>query len=84
MYVPPFRGNNYGIIYRTERDMFEVLDLQGKSVRVKPHLVSTKISSMGSTSAYDLNGQPIRKGESVVEAAGDVRPYLLTSRVLVC
>jgi hypothetical protein len=73
-----------GVIYKTERDSFRVLDQNGQTRLVKPHQISMRRDSVRAV-ANDAEGHELRIHDNVKEADGLVRslfpppPRLCTS-----
>lgn len=61
-----------GVIYKTERDSFRVLDQNGGIRLVKPHQISMRRDTHRAI-ALDSEGQELRVGDSVKEVDGEVR-----------
>jgi transcription elongation factor SPT5 len=62
-----------GVIYRTERDSFRVLDQNGQTRLVKPHQITMRRDSRRVIST-DAEGNELRVGDNVKEIDGEVRP----------
>ena len=58
-----------GVIYKTERDSFRVLDQNGQTRLVKPHQISMRRDSIRAV-ANDAEGHELRVNDNVKEADG--------------
>ena len=65
-----------GVIYKTERDSFRVLDQNGQTRLVKPHQISMRRDSIRAV-ANDAEGHELRVNDNVKEADGLVRSSFL-------
>ncbi|KAF9556815.1 transcription elongation factor Spt5 [Agrocybe pediades] len=61
-----------GVIYKTERDSFRVLDQHGQTRLVQPHQISMRRDSMRSI-ATDSEGHELRVNDNVKEIEGEGR-----------
>ncbi|KZS88010.1 transcription elongation factor Spt5 [Sistotremastrum niveocremeum HHB9708] len=61
-----------GVIYRTERDSFRVLDQHGQTRLVQPHQITTRRTS-DKAIATDAQGFEVRKGDNMKELEGQGR-----------
>jgi transcription elongation factor SPT5 len=66
-----------GVIYRTERDSFRVLDQFGQTRLVQPHQITMRRDSRRVIST-DAEGNELRSGDNVKEVDGEVRSILNT------
>ena len=60
-----------GVIFKTERDSFRVLDQNGQVRLVKPHQISMRKDSRRAI-ATDSEGHELRVGDNVKEIDGEV------------
>ena len=60
-----------GVIYRTERDSFRVLDQAGQTRLVQPHQITMRRDSRRAIST-DAEGNELRVGDNVKEVDGEV------------
>ena len=67
-----FSAQTVGVIFKTERDSFRVLDQNGQVRLVKPHQISMRRDSHRAI-ASDSEGHELRKGDNVKENDGEVR-----------
>lgn len=65
-----------GVIFKTERDSFRVLDQNGEVRLVKPHQISMRRDSKHAI-ATDAEGHELRVGDNVKEKDGEVNRDLL-------
>jgi len=65
-----------GVIYKTERDSFRVLDQNGQTRLVKPHQISMRRDSIRAV-ANDAEGHELRPNDNVKEADGLVSSFFL-------
>ena len=65
-----------GVIYKTERDSFRVLDQNGQTRLVKPHQISMRRDSIRAV-ANDAEGHELRTNDNVKEVDGLVCSSLL-------
>jgi transcription elongation factor SPT5 len=63
-----------GVIYKTERDSFRVLDQNGQVRVVHPHQITTRRDSHRAV-ATDSQGHEIRPGDNMKEVEGEVSNY---------
>jgi transcription elongation factor SPT5 len=63
-----------GVIYKTERDSFRVLDQNGQTRLVKPHQISMRRDSTRAV-ANDAEGHELRTNDNVKETDGLVCIY---------
>lgn len=61
-----------GVIFKIERELFQVLDQSGQVVTVRPHQISSKRDSTNAV-ALDSNGNEMRRGDAVREIDGERR-----------
>lgn len=61
-----------GVIYKTERDSFRVLDQNGSVRLVQPQQISMRRDSRRAI-ANDAQGHEIRPGDDLKESEGEVR-----------
>ncbi len=61
-----------GVIFKIERELFQVLDQSGQIVHVQPHQISGKRDSTRAV-ALDSNGTEMRRGDAVRELDGERR-----------
>lgn len=66
-----------GVIYKTERDSFRVLDQNGQVRLVQPHQISMRRDSSRAI-ATDSEGHEIRINDNVKEVDGEVKPSFIT------
>ena len=64
-----FSPQTVGVIYKTERDSFRVLDQNGQTRLVKPHQISMRRDSIRAV-ANDAEGHELRIHDNVKEADG--------------
>lgn len=64
-----------GVIYKTERDSFRVLDQNGQTRLVKPHQISMRRDSVRAV-ANDAEGHELRVNDNVKEVDGLVCLFL--------
>lgn len=67
-----------GVIYKTERDSFRVLDQNGQTRLVQPHQISMRRDSSRAI-ANDSEGHELRINDNVKEVEGLVRRQRITS-----
>ena len=60
-----------GVIFKTERDSFRVLDQNGKVLIVKPHQITMRRDSTRAI-ASDAEGHELRPNDNVKEVDGEV------------
>lgn len=60
-----------GVIYKTERDSFRVLDQNGQTRLVHPHQITMRKDSRRAI-ATDAQGFEIRTGDNMKELEGEV------------
>jgi len=65
-----------GVIYKTERDSFRVLDQNGQTRLVKPHQISMRRDSIRAV-ANDAEGHELRINDNVKEVDGLVCSFLI-------
>ena len=61
-----------GVIFKTERDSFRVLDQNGQARLVQPHQITMRKDSNRAI-AVDSEGHELRIGDNVKEVDGEVR-----------
>ena len=61
-----------GVIFKTERDSFRVLDQNGQVRLVQPHQITMRRNSNRAI-AVDSEGHELRIGDNVKEVDGEVR-----------
>jgi transcription elongation factor SPT5 len=66
-----FSAQTVGVIYKTERDSFRVLDQNGQLRLVQPHQISMRRSSDRAI-ATDSEGHELRINDNVKEVEGEV------------
>ena len=71
-----FSPQTVGVIYKTERDSFRVLDQNGQTRLVKPHQISMRRDSIRAV-ANDAEGHELRTNDNVKEVDGLVYSFLL-------
>ena len=71
-----FSPQTVGVIYKTERDSFRVLDQNGQTRLVKPHQISMRRDSIRAV-ANDAEGHELRANDNVKEVDGLVCSFLL-------
>lgn len=64
-----------GVIFKTERDSFRVLDQNGQVRLVQPHQISMRRDSNRAV-ATDRDGHEIRINDNMKESEGEVRAIL--------
>lgn len=64
-----------GVIFKTERDSFRVLDQNGQVRLVQPHQISMRKDSNNAI-ATDAEGHELKVNDNVKEVDGEVRPCL--------
>jgi len=64
-----FSPQTVGVIYKTERDSFRVLDQNGQTRLVKPHQISMRRDSIRAV-ANDAEGHELRVNDNVKEVDG--------------
>jgi transcription elongation factor len=64
-----------GVIFKTERDSFRVLDQNGQVRLVQPHQISMRRNSDRAI-ATDSEGHELRVQDNVKEIEGEVSPFL--------
>jgi transcription elongation factor SPT5 len=64
-----------GVIFKTERDSFRVLDQNGQVRLVQPHQISMRRTSDRAI-ATDSEGHELRIQDNVKEIEGEVSPLL--------
>ena len=64
-----------GVIFKTERDSFRVLDQYGHVRLVQLHQIQ-KIGDSKRTIATDSQGHELRVGDNVKEVEGEVRRFV--------
>jgi transcription elongation factor len=64
-----------GVIFKTERDSFRVLDQNGQVRLVQPHQISMRRDSNRAI-ATDAEGHELRVGDNMKENDGEVRVFL--------
>jgi len=69
-----------GVIFRTERDSFRVLDQNGQVRLVQPHQISMSRNS-NKAIAVDSAGHEIRVNDNMKETDGEVRRLLFSDWV---
>ena len=69
-----------GIIYKTERDSFRVLDQNGQVRHVQPHQITMRRDSNRAI-ATDSEGHELRVNDNVKEIDGEVSPRIYTATV---
>ena len=62
-----------GVIFKTERDAFRVLDQNGQVRLVQPHQISMRRDSTKAI-ATDAEGHELRVNDNVKEMDGEVSP----------
>ena len=72
-----FSPQTVGVIYKTERDSFRVLDQNGQTRLVKPHQISMRRDSVRAV-ANDAEGHELRVNDNVKEVDGLVCLPLLS------
>lgn len=65
-----------GVIFKTERDSFRVLDQNGQVRLVQPHQISMRRDSNRAI-ASDSEGHELRVGDNVKETDGEVGSFTL-------
>jgi hypothetical protein len=65
-------AQNVGVIFKTERDSFRVLDQNGQVRLVQPHQISMRRDSNRAI-AMDSESHELRVGDNVKEVEGEVR-----------
>jgi transcription elongation factor len=65
-----------GVIFKTERDSFRVLDQNGQVRLVQPHQISMRRDSNRAI-ATDAEGYELRVGDNMKENDGEVRNFTL-------
>ena len=68
-----------GVIFRTERDSFRVLDQNGQVRLVQPHQISMSRNS-NKAIAVDSEGHEIRVNDNMKEKDGEVRIIVVYRR----
>ena len=69
-----------GVILKTERDSFCVLDQNGQVPLVQPHQISMRRDSNRAI-AMDAEGRELRVGDNMKENDGEVRVFLSSYKV---
>ena len=64
-----------GVVFKTERDSFRVLDQNGQVRLVQPHQISMRRNSDRAI-ATDSEGHELRVQDNVKEIEGEVGPFL--------
>ncbi len=72
----PYSAQTVGVIFKTERDSFRVLDQNGQVRLVQPHQISMRRDSNRAV-ATDHDGHEIRINDNMKESEGEVRHYFL-------
>ena len=67
----PLSQQTVGIIYKTERDSFRVLDQNGQVRHVQPHQITMRRDSNRAI-AHDSEGHELHVNDSVKEIDGEV------------
>ena len=70
----PHSQQTVGVIFKTERDSFRVLDQNGQVRLVQPHQITMRRDSNRAI-AMDSEGHELRIGDNVKEIDGEVRPF---------
>lgn len=80
-----FSQQTVGVIYRTERNAFRVLDQLGQTRLVMPHQITMRRDGRRTIST-DHNGHELRVGDNVKEVDGEVRltVQIATIQWLIC
>ena len=68
----PHSQQTVGVIFKTERDSFRVLDQNGQARLVQPHQITMRKDSNRAI-AVDSEGHELRIGDNVKEVDGEVR-----------
>ena len=74
-----FSNQTVGVIFKTERDSFRVLDQNGQVRLVQPHQISMRRDSNRAI-ATDAEGYELRVGDNMKENDGEVSSTPLISR----
>lgn len=69
---PLLSQQTVGVIFKTERDSFRVLDQNGQVRLVQPHQITMRRDSNRAI-ATDSEGHELRVGDNVKEVDGEVR-----------
>ena len=72
-----FSQQTVGVIYKTERDSFRVLDQNGQVRLVQPHQITMRRDSNRAI-AVDSEGHELRIGDNVKEVDGEVSVIMFT------
>lgn len=72
-----FSQQTVGVIYKTERDSFRVLDQNGQVRLVQPHQITMRRDSNRAI-AVDSEGHELRIGDNVKEVDGEVGVIMFT------
>lgn len=67
-----------GVIFKTERDSFRVLDQNGQVRLVQPHQISMRRDSSRAI-ATDAEGHELRTNDNVKEVDGEVSPFSISA-----
>lgn len=67
-----YSAQTVGVIFKTERDSFRVLDQNGQVRLVQPHQISMRRDSNRAV-ATDKDGHEIRINDNMKEVEGEVR-----------
>lgn len=73
-FIPAFSQQTVGVIYKTERDSFRVLDQNGQTRLVHPHQITMRKDSRRAI-ATDSQGYEIRIGDNMKEVDGEVYSF---------
>ena len=76
-----FSQSTVGVIFRTERDSFWVLDQNGQKRMVQPHQIAMRRDSRHAIAA-DNTGHELRIQDMVKEVDGEVSSALLAIRLV--
>ena len=77
----PVSSQTVGVIFKTERDSFRVLDQNGQVRVVQPHQIVMRRDSNRAV-ATDSDGHELRVGDNVKEVEGEVRSLLTPASIL--
>jgi len=73
---PLSSAQTVGVIFKTERDSFRVLDQNGQVRLVQPHQISMRRDSSRAIAA-DSEGHEIRPNDNMKEVDGEARLFFL-------
>ena len=77
----PVSSQTVGVIFKTERDSFRVLDQNGQVRVVQPHQIVMRRDSNRAV-ATDSDGHELRVGDNVKEVEGEVCSLLTPASIL--